>query len=104
MLEVLYCCECQDNLNKYGEYASEVFIAICNYYLVHKQPISIRTSIHCPNHGILEVVRFLELKHYVTSIEREKDSVLVKPLGVSCFEEDDNHLVCHVCFEREKHA
>ena len=104
MLEVLYCCECQEHLEEYGIVASELFIRVCNSYLLYKRPVSVKTDVHAQNHGLLETIRFLELKHYVVSFEHGKDCVLVKPLGVSCIEEQDNYRVCHVCFERENHG
>jgi hypothetical protein len=104
MLEVLYCCKCQEHLNEYGEFASDVFIGICNFYLLYERPFLISTDIHVQNHGLLEVLRFLELKNYVISTEWEKELISFKPLGVSCVDQEEDHKVCHICFEREKHA
>lgn len=104
MLEVLYCCECQDNLCEYGECASELFIKICNYFLLFGKPMPANTDIHSSQHGIVEVIRFLEIKCYVVSTEGPGGFIHVKPLGVSCIQEEDNYRICHVCFEREKHA
>ena len=104
MLEIAYCCECQEHLDKYGEVASEMFIGICNFYLVHGRPPLVCTDIHSPNNGLLEVIKFLELKSYLVSSEWGKDCLLLKPLGVMCLEEEEDYRLCHVCFEREKHA
>lgn|SRR5438477_3080003 len=103
MLKILYCGDCHDSLCKYGEVATDLFMHICESFLVSKKPMEIQTNVHELQHGVMEIIQFLEMKYYVVSTEIENETLLVKPLGIQCLQKEENH-VFHVCFNRGKHG
>jgi hypothetical protein len=103
MMNVSYCPECYSRLSEYGSTAEEKFCEICEYFLIHNKPLKIDPNVYVPSYGILEIIKFLEFKRYVVSIEVEFNILLIKPLGIQCIRPNEEYCICHVCFDQEKH-
>lgn len=102
MLAIRYCEECCSRLSNYGVVAETIFCEIVDHYIFETEPLKINTSIHLRSRGVMEVINFLESKNLVVTTENGIETIMVKPKGVVC-EEEDWGTSCTVCFEQEIH-
>jgi hypothetical protein len=102
MLSILYCQKCRDELWKSGEFASTLFDAIVENYLVHNE-VSYFYHSEDDAKKALVATKYLESKGYVVSTETAMDCISIKPLGIRCFEGLQGCL-CHVCIRPNEHT
>lgn len=93
MLNCHYCNECLTDLHDYGEYALTLYEAICDNYSEYEEPFFIvsKSELTCFDTSIDSVLRFLELKKYVVSIDVGEDLIAVVP---KIYEMEEGYIFC----------
>lgn len=102
MLTINYCSKCFFKLCSYGYLARKLYCEIAEKYIIYDETPEVSTSVHSRQRGISETLDFLESKGLVVTTENGFDSVLAKPVGIECYD-DDECVSCHICFERHIH-
>lgn len=76
-ISVCYCRKCIDPLLNYGEILMSCYETICEFYSGNEFALPIEETKCGP--GTMTMVRFLELKGFVTTTELTDDICIVKP-------------------------
>ncbi len=96
MISIIHCAYCfqalkdLSNKNEMGELPLWSYEHICEYYVLHKEPIEISEDIHMCNHGFLAAVHFLEKNRFIYTKESGLDTIKIIPRGIYC-EDNDWH-------------
>lgn len=83
MLDINYCTECLETLENYGIGATVVYETVCEYFIYSEGcPLELCEGKckRCMN--FRNVVNFLENKGYLVSVEKDLETILVKPKGL----------------------
>ena len=95
MLIIQHCEECHNRLIGYGQPAYGTYNLISEIFLFFGEPFRLPID----EKGILQVVKFLEMKGLLISHETEDESIYIKPLGCHNLEED----YYLICFDQKEH-
>lgn len=88
---VNYCMRCIHPLESYGEIALATFMTICEHYAMKKHALPVDED-DCAR-GTFEILKFLEIKNYITTTEITKRACMVKP-NFHSYSHKNGHLYC----------
>ncbi len=97
MLDVFVCQECLDEVYAYGTLIESMYGDICQKYAETGRAI-----ILSPHAGTESIIKFLEIKGFLVSIDDENGTVFVCPCGVK-YRQDDYGELYTFCSDRKKH-
>ena len=91
LTRVCYCHACIEPLFNYGEIAAYVYMGVCEHYVGRGYAVPIDKD-ECAR-GTTEIVKFLELKDYLTTTEICRNVIAARP-NYHNFSNKHGHLYC----------
>lgn len=76
-VNINHCAKCLQTLYGYGEIAYAAYETICEFYVCKRYALPVDPDDCAP--GTMTLVKFLEMKGYVSALEITKSALAVKP-------------------------
>ena len=87
MCKVDFCYKCMFTLCRQGFDYPVIFKNICENYLEDGEFLELSTHFMEKDFDIFSMLLFMEEENFIVSTEIDIDTIIIKPLGISCDEE-----------------
>lgn len=103
MQNILYCCECFNDVAEKDSLTFDILTHICETYINKGKPFVYYFRPDEFNSNFARAIQELEERRFVVTTENCFESIKIKPLNIIT-EEFNGHMVHSVCFNRGDHS